>query len=146
MQVEVPPRQSRKIKTLNLRKQIKAHGLNNVLVWLKLVVDEKSVSENLVCFVPPKDLPLADPRLKATVAETADGFLVTVTAEKPALWCWLSLDEADAKYSDNFVPVTADQPAQFRVRPARPMSKAEFTQTLRVRSLFDTYSTIPAKP
>jgi beta-mannosidase len=145
-QVEMPPRQSRKIKTLNLRKQIKAHGQNNVLVWLKLEVAGQTVSDNLACFVPPKDLPLADPQLKTTVAETADGFLVNVTGEKPALWCWLNLDEVDAKYSDNFVHITAEQPAQFRVRPARPISKSEFVQALRVHSLFDTYSATPAKP
>jgi beta-mannosidase len=138
--VAIAPRQSHKVTTLKLREQIKAPEMKNVLVWLKLEVSGQIVSENLACFVPPKELPLADPQLKTGIEETADGFLVNVTAEKPALWCWLSLDEADAKYSDNFVHLTADQPAQFHVQPAHPMAKSEFASALRVRSLFDTYS------
>jgi len=141
--VELPPRQSRKVNTLKLHQQIRSHGRNNVLVWLKLEVTGQTVSENLAGFVPPKDLPLTDPELKATVAETGDGFLVAVTADKPALWCWLDLPDVDAMYSDNFVHVSPDTPTQIRVRPAQTMTKDEFAQALRVCSLFDTYSRSP---
>jgi beta-mannosidase len=138
--LDIPPRQSQKAKTLDLADLTQAHGLDNVLTWLKVIVDGQVVSDNLIPFVPPKDLKLADPRLKAAVAKTGKGFRVTLTAQHPALWAWLSLDECDAQYSDNFVHVAADAPAQIVVTPERPMSQSQFTQALRIQSLFDTYN------
>ncbi len=137
--LDIPARQSQKVKTLDLADLTHAHGLNNVLTWLKVVVDGQIVSDNLVFFVLPKDLKLGDPRLKAVIAKSGKGFRVTVAAEHPALWAWLSLEDCDAKYSDNFVHVSADAPAQIVVHPERPMSKAQFTKALRLQSLFDTY-------
>ncbi len=138
--LRIPPRQSRLVTTLNLGRPIQAHGSNDILVWFKLVVHGQVVSENLISFVPPKELKLADPQLRTDVTEANDGFLVSITAQKPALWCWLNLDDADAKYSDNFVHLASDSPAQILVQPRQPMSKVDFTKALRACSLFDTYS------
>ena len=66
--------------------------------------------------------------------------LVTLTTEKPALWTWLSLDDADTRYSDNFFHITPGNPVQIRVTPAKSMSKSQFAKSLRVRSLYDTYA------
>ncbi len=136
----LPPRAARKIQTLQLQEQIRTQGPGNILVWLKLLVDRQVMSESLVTFVPPKDLKLVDPTLATKVVPDSDGFRVTISAAHPALWCWLSLADADAVYSDNFLHVTVGHPAQIHIRPARPMSTAEFTTALRVRSLFDTFS------
>jgi beta-mannosidase len=111
-----------------------------VLVWLKLTVKGEMVSDNLVSFVPPKDLGLTYPRLGTTIARAGDDFVVTIRTQKPALWVWLSSDEFDARYSDNFVHVTSDTPARIVVRPDRAMTKEEFKKALRVRSLWDTYN------
>jgi hypothetical protein len=108
-----------------------------VLVWLQLTVHGRVVSENLATFAPPKDLRLANPRLKATVKKKGGGFLVTLTAQKPALWCWLDLPEWDAAYGDNFVHVLPEAPVQILVTPRRATSEAEFKAALRVRSVFD---------
>src|ERR1039458_3998111 len=137
--VEIAPRSSAKVGALNLKREIGRHGITNHLVWLKLVVDGKIESENLVTFVRPKELKLADPQLKTAVASAANGFLVTVTAAKPALWCWLDLGGMDARYSDNFVHLGAGESKHILVTTAAPGMMEEFTKALRTRSLFDTY-------
>jgi beta-mannosidase len=137
--LDIPARQSQKVKTLDLADLTQARGLDNVLTWLKVIVDGRIVSDNLISFVLPKDLNLGDPRLKAAIAKDGKKFRVTLAAEQPALWTWLSLDDSDAKYSDNFVHVAADAPAQIVVTPERPMTQAQFTRALRLQSLFDTY-------
>ena len=138
--LDIPSRRSQKVKTLDLHELVQQKGADHVLIWLKLVADGQTVSDNLVAFVPPKDFNLPDPHLAATITKSRGGFAVKLRAEKPALWAWLELRDADAKYSDNFVHVTASSPAQILVQPARPMSRADFTKALRVRSLYDTYS------
>ncbi len=142
LNLKIPARQSQKIKTLQLQKQVLQLGANGFLTWLKLEVGGKIVSENLVLLTLPKELKLADPKLAASVKESDGGFLVTIKSEKPALWVWLDLEKADAKYADNFFHLTPDMPQKILVQPKSSLSKDEFIKELRVRSLFDTY--IPA--
>ena len=88
----------------------------------------------------PKELKLADPKLATTVDESGDGFLVTIKSEKPALWTWLELENADAKFSDNFVHLMPDSPRDdFGSTQVSQLNKDDFVKELRVRSLFDTY-------
>jgi beta-mannosidase len=138
--IEISPRQSHFVRTLELQELATAHGVENLLVWLRLDVDGKTESENLVTLAFPKDLKLANPKLKADVAAANDCFVVTLKAEKPALWSWLTLDNMDARYSDNFIHVTPDKPIEIKVKPEKKLSKEEFIKALRVHSLFDTYS------
>jgi beta-mannosidase len=138
--LDIPARKSEKFKTLNLQDQIQKLGVNGFLTWLKLDVDGKTVSENMVSFALPKELKLSDPKIATEVEETSDGFAVTLKTEKPALWTWLELENADAKFSDNFVHVTPDNPVQIEVfNLNQQLNKDYFTKALRVRSLFDTY-------
>jgi hypothetical protein len=102
-------------------------------------VDGKIISENLVLLALPKELKLADPQLQASVQESAGEFLVTIKSEKPALWVWLDLDKADAKYADNFFHLAPDASQTILVQPKLLLSKEEFIGQLRVRSLADTY-------
>ncbi len=138
--LEIPARKSLKVKTLNLQEQIQKVGANGFLTWLILDVDERTVSDNLVLLALPKELKLLDPKLSTSVDESGSGFLVKIESEKPALWAWLELEGADAKFSDNFVHVTPDSPRTILVQPGRRLNKDDFTKALRVRSLFDTYS------
>jgi len=138
--LEIAPRESHKVNTLDLHQTIQTRGSNGVLTWLKLIVSGRTVSESLVSFVAPKELALADPKLQTTVDKERDGFQVTIKAEKPALWVWLELGEMDARFSDNFMHVTAETPARVLVRPSREATQADVAQALRVRSLYDTYS------
>lgn len=140
MHLKIPAQKSEKIKTLNVREQIQKHGANGILTWLKLETPGKNVSENLVLFAVPKELELPNPGLQAKTEESDGGFLVTLQSQKPALWTWLELDGADAKYSDNFVHVTADTPRTIMVKPATELNKEDFSKALRVRNLIDTYT------
>jgi beta-mannosidase len=142
MDLEIPARKSQKVKTLRLQDQIQKLGANGFLTWLKLEVDGKTVSENMVSFVLPKELKLSDPKLATVVEEASGGFAVTIKSEKPALWTWLGLENADAKFSDNFLHVTPDAAGTILVSPVQKMDRDAFANALRIRSLFDTYLTV----
>lgn len=138
--IEIEPRKSCVARALDLNALAQQHGDKNLLVWLKLAVDGHEVSRNLVSLARPKDIDLLDPKLKTAVVETQTGFRVKLSAEKPALWAWLSLSDMDARYSDNFVHLEANQPFEIEVRPAKKLSRTEFEKMLTARSLFDTYA------
>src|SRR5262249_50214880 len=136
---EISPRKSQKIRTVDLNSVIQKVGANNLLAWLKLEVEGKTVSENLISLVPPKEMKLVNPKVRWTVTKAHEGFLVMLKAEKPPLWVWLELENEDAKYSDNFVHLTSGVSTQILVHPKKRLGKSEFERALRVRSLFDTY-------
>ena len=138
-EVSIPKQSSRMAKAVPVADTLAAVGKGRLLVWSTLTVDGKPASENLTLFVRPKDLALSDPSLKADVAADGDGFAVTLTAGRPALWAWVSLDGADATYSDNFVHVRPDRPVTIRVTPRVKMSVEQVREKLWVRSLTDTY-------
>jgi beta-mannosidase len=140
MSVRIPGRKSEKVKTLDLSEMVKQKSANGILTWLSLEAHGQIVSENLVLLALPKELNLLNPGMDVIANESGDGYEVTLQSQKPALWTWLELDGADAKYSDNFVHVTPDSPRKIFVKPSVAMAKDELTSRLRVRSLFDTYS------
>lgn len=138
--LDIPARASLKAKTVSLQEAIQKVGANNLLTWLRLDIDGVSVSENMVALARPKDLNLLDPELAAEITESADGFAVSIRSQKPALWVWMGLANADAKFSDNFIHVAPDATKTILVRPAGKMDRNAFVTALQIRSLFDTYS------
>jgi beta-mannosidase len=140
LDLDIPARTSRKVHRIDLQKEIKSHGAGDLLVWLKLVIGGRTVSDNLVTLVYPRELELRDPRLRTEITELGGDFQVTLTAAHPALWTWLSFDGLDARCSQNFVNVMPDAPLAIVVHPVSPTTRDAFAKALRVQSLYDTYS------
>jgi beta-mannosidase len=128
------------VQTLDLSEYLAAHGPRDLMLWLALDVDGRTVSTNWVTFARPKHLELRAPKIEAATADLGDGrFRVTLTSDRPALWTWLELAESDARYSDNFVHVAPGKAVEIVVTPAAALTLAEFEAQLQVRSLADTY-------
>jgi len=143
---KIPARRSACLETLDFRRQLRAHGPANLLLWLILHVDGRRVSTNLVHFARPKQMELPEPRIRAKIRETKSGvFNIRLTAQRPALWAWLALDHGDARWSDNFFHLQPGVPEHLIAMPKRRMTASEFRRRLRVQSLLDTYSG-PQKP
>jgi beta-mannosidase len=136
--VEIQPG-SHRINTLNLKQYIKQYGVRDLMVWLELSVNGKSVSPNLVTFARPKHLELRPPDIKSDFSVKKDSVIVTLTAQAPALWTWLELDGMDARFSDNFFHLLPDKPVSITIATDKPLSVTEIRKNLRIRSLIDTY-------
>jgi beta-mannosidase len=140
IEIEVPPRRDTRTSTLNLRRHLERHGNRSLLLWLDLTSEAGFSSSNLVLFARPKHLEVPDPGLATAIEEIGDGaFAVTLTSVKPALWTWLSLRAADARFSDNFVHLYPGEAQTITVRPSAHMTREEFGSQLVVASLIDTY-------
>ncbi len=138
--VSIPPGTSQtEAGTLDLAKLVKANGAENILIWARLKTNREPDSTTLLRFAKPKMLPLSDPHLKTLVSEAPGGFKVTLSAARPALWTWIELKGMDADLSDNFIHLRAGEPATILVKPAAKTSLSAIRQSLRVRSLYDTY-------
>jgi beta-mannosidase len=137
--VQAAPRADTTVRTLDLRELLDAQGRRRALLWLTLEVDGETVSTNLVTFCRPKHLELASPVIETSVRALDDGaYSVTLSTDRPALWAWLELAEADARFSTNFVHLRPGVPVEVVVRPQSELSAEALSGQLRVRSLVDT--------
>lgn len=132
--------QNSMVAMLDLGAHLTSLGPRELLLWLELAVGSQTVSTNLVTFARPKHMPLEQPHLRAQVEDLHDGSLrVTLSAEKPALWVWIELLYAEARYSDAFVHVAPGKLVEILVTPERPLSAEELRGQLQIRSLVDTF-------
>ncbi|QDU58941.1 beta-mannosidase [Aeoliella mucimassa] len=129
---------------LELQQTLQRVGPERAILWLEIQVDQQTY-RNMVCLVRPKQLELQQPDIQAQVSQQGEAFRVELTAAKPALWTWLECDDPDARYSDNFVHLESGRPVTIDVKPSRTMTLEEFQQSLKVRSLHDTYTTTPSQ-
>jgi beta-mannosidase len=132
-------RGSRRADVLNLAKEIKACGIRDLMIWLEVSVNGKSVSTNFVTFARPKHLELCPPDIKVEVSQTNGQSAVTLTATAPAIWTWLELNGIDARFSDNYFHLRPGKPVTIKIETEKPLTTAAIKKNLRVRSLIDTY-------
>jgi beta-mannosidase len=139
-QVEIPAgTSSKKLGEYAFKPITETEGADNFLFSAKLKTPGEATSSTLLTFVRPKDLKLVDPGIHSSVSPTAAGFRVTLTCSHPALWAWVELAGLDATLSDNFVHLLPGVPVTIDLVPAQKISLARARNSVRVRSLFDTY-------
>jgi hypothetical protein len=91
-------------------------------------------ANTLLC--EPKDLRLPAPTVQAQVAGDGDSCVVVLTSDVLALRTMLTLDGAEARWSDNVIDhLLPGQSVEVVVTPERPLAPAELEQRLRTRSL-----------
>ncbi len=150
LEVTQKPGSTSEVAVADLADILRERGPRGILVWLSLESDGAVVSRDLVLFSRPKYLDLAeDPGINVEVAKQTDGgFGVSLSSQAPALWVWLEIEDADARFSDNFVHLRAGAPRTITVTAATsPLadpiglpSLEQLKKRLRVRSLVDLHS------
>ena len=137
----IHPNQNNKIITLDLQAVVAEYGRRNLLVWLRLEVDDQTISTNLALFCRPKHLTLLPPAIEWDVAAMDDGrYAITLTSANPALWVWLEVAGERVAQSDNFFHLAANQPHTVVLTDSSGSRGLEGVKTaVTVHSLFDTY-------
>jgi len=138
-QVEIVPGGSRRVYVLKLAEYLEEYGTRDLMLWLELSVNGKTVSTNFVSFARPKHLELCEPGIRAKVSGKEGSAVVTLTVESPALWTWLELTDVDARFSDNFFHLLPAKPVRINILTDEPLSLVEIRKRLRIQSLIDTY-------
>ncbi len=130
------------VATLDLRELLAEPGCRDLLLWLEWREGGAAVARNLTLFARPKHLQLSmQPEIRVRAEALSENvFRISLAADRPALWVWLELDGAEAKWSDNFIHLPgAGTEFQVEVELERPVSREWLDENLRVRSLVDTF-------
>ncbi|MFO7870650.1 MAG: glycoside hydrolase family 2 protein [Kiritimatiellia bacterium] len=146
--VKVRAGKSSRIRKIDFSDVVGRCGAGSLMVWMKLEEKGKEVSSNLVLFGKPKEMALEDPELKLEVRKNRGSpqlpkeweFVARLKARRPALWAWIELTGADARFSDNFVHVRPGEVREIGITPLKEMKTADVKKRLKVRSLVDTFN------
>jgi beta-mannosidase len=129
--VAVAARANTHVCTINAALYVSTHTTRNLLIWLELLADGEVISENLTLLERPKHMPLPKPDIQVSTQALGQGeFSVTLQADVPVLYVWLSLPQA--RFSDNFFHLQAGIPKTIHVTSAT-------INGLHIQSLVDTY-------
>ena len=129
--VIIAERSSDCVYTLDVSEQVKSHGVRDILIWIELDVDGKTVSDNLVLMNRPKHFYLIPPTINVSIESDGDTHSVTLRSNVPALYVWL--ENADSKFSDNFFHLQAGKEYTVQVT-------SKDISGLVVKSLTDTFA------
>jgi beta-mannosidase len=142
-EVKVPNNATAKIETLRLKKYFKDFETYDMMIFVELYDGKEMISSNFSSFERPKYMELEKGALTYEIiensSESINGWDVIITAEKPALWCWLEVTGKKAAYSDNFICLRAGQTYTITVKTDKKISETAFKKALQVKSIVDSY-------
>jgi len=135
--IRIPARTSRLSHELQLADLVQSHGQANLLIWVRVMVDGRTVAENTLYFPRPLELKLPKPNISHSLHGGGRNYTLTLTADRPALWCFARLRNERAVFSDNFFHLPPGRNKQIYVALEAPISQAELARELSVGSVYD---------
>lgn len=130
-----------RLDSLSFLGVLNAENMRMTYLECKLMVDGKVESSTTVLFTKPKHFKFINPGLTAEVYEDADRFVVRIeAAEGFAKAVELDLEQADAKFSDNYFDLSVGDFRNITVLKSHlsvDLSQQQFEKQLKIRSVYD---------
>ncbi|WP_430809914.1 MULTISPECIES: beta-mannosidase [unclassified Carboxylicivirga] len=121
----------------SLKSVLKGIDTKNAVLSTKLMVEGEAVYTSTFYFKAAKDLTLPTPQLTAEVEKIAEGYKITVSTDKLAKNVYLSYDDAEGWFSDNYFDLLPGQSQTLVFETKANINKLK--EKLLIRSLQDTY-------
>ncbi|HLV09006.1 MAG TPA: glycoside hydrolase family 2 protein [Halanaerobiales bacterium] len=113
----------------------------NLLLWLELEYGGETVSSDLVLMARPKHMEFQEPQISKVVTPLSNNRCeISLQTAYPALWVYLSGDEDDICFSDNFFHLSPGKKYKVEAEFEGEMDLSKMEKGLFVCSLYDTYS------
>ena len=116
-------------------RNIPMEGDRDLLVFAVLQEDGQEVSRNLAGFAKPKYWALQDPEISWELCEASGTVCMDLTASACAPWTWVSLADADARFSDNVFHLVPGHPRRIQILSHPFADTAALAAALRVTPL-----------
>jgi beta-mannosidase len=135
--VDAPANSSVRVFAEEMEALLGGAARSDVVLQVRLLNGAGVMAENLLYFVPPKDLDLSAPDVEVQMERGSDGPTLLLSTDRLAKHVYLSLDDGDAFFLNNFFDLIPGHDR--RVLVESEMDAAELSERLRVRTLTDTY-------
>ncbi len=108
-----------------------------LLLYCSIEKGGKVLSENILYFLPAKDLELPKPEITMEVEGSSDGFKITVSSDKLAKNIYFTIDEVDGFFSDNYFDLLPGEKRTITFVPNDNISNKKLA--FKAVSLVDTF-------
>ena len=135
--IHIPARTSFNAHTLDLTHEAATHGENNILIWPTVIINGQIVAQNTLFFPRPLELKLPRPHISHMIRGGGRQYHITMTSDKPALWCFLRLKKARGQFSDNFFHLYPGREMHIYLTLDEPLSPTEIADELSIGSVYD---------
>ncbi len=138
--VKVDPVTSKVYAEYGIDELLNGGDAANAVISVTLEIGGKVASANELFLKPFKELRIEKPAIKTEVTSTDKGFRIKVSSDKVAKAVYLSADDGDGRFSDNFFNLLPGRPVEVEYYTSRPKSVENFTKIFSVRSLADAFA------
>ena len=137
--VKVIPVQSQVYMVLLRNALLDGKEPGKVFLNCELLIGGKPISSNQLFFQPFGRLSLAAPHFETSIRTDRDGLKVTLVSNKFAKTVWLSVDEDNGQFSDNYFDLIPNEPREIAYRATKNIEPEELQRRLRIRSLVNAF-------
>ena len=138
-EVTIAPLASHSYFDVTLTDLLEGRDAKNSYVYCELLVGGKVASSHDYFFAPFKELRLPKPSIIFAVAPTRGGFRVTINSDKFAKAVYLSVDDHDGSFSDNYFDLIPGKPVAVEYHGRAPFPLRDFRERLTIRSMVDAF-------
>jgi len=103
-----------------------------------LQVDGKTVSSNLIYFVPTKLVQLPHTNIAADLTQQGSSYLLRLSSPALARSVYASFSGLDAKLSDNYVNLLPNEPVEITITSQATLDQLK--SNLKITSLVDAFA------
>ena len=145
-EIQVPELSSKIYIQRPLAEFVNANGADaaNIFAVANLLVDGKSVSSNVLYFVPAKLVTLPQPQISLDLAKSGDAYRLRLSSPVLARSVYVSFGALDAAPSDNYFDLIPGQPVELTITSAAPLD--HLRAQLKLVSLADAFTPPSAAP
>jgi beta-mannosidase len=136
-QVVIEGNSSRSYRQIPLPDLLKGRDKRRLVLAAVLLVKGQAVSQNLLYFVPPKELDLAVPRITYQLLPQPGGCAISLSTDRLARHVFLSVEGVEGFFSDNFFDLLPGRPVTVYFRTDH--KNVCLAGKLKIKSLIDSY-------
>lgn len=109
----------RKLTCLDFRQELHANESHSLILEVRIIRENGEYGVECVAWEPWKNLRLEEPAIQAAWKHMPDGVCqVELMSDKPAPWVWLSCEQSNVRFSDNFLPLFPGEKRRINCTPA----------------------------
>jgi beta-mannosidase len=138
--VKAAPQATTQIAPLGFSEDVSDANARELVLVAELYQGEKRISWQTAFFAPTKHLSLVDPHISAQLSLEGEQLQIALRAKSLARLVELSLDGADAIFSDNYFDLPAGRRVSVMCSLPVGWSASQAEASLRVRSVYDSFA------
>lgn len=135
--VNIKPNSSETFVETEINDLLQGADKQFVFLSTELIVANEAVSDHILYFDLPKNLKLPTAHISKTIVPNGNGVNITLSSDRLAKNVYLSLDEVEGFFSDNFLDIKPGE--EVTVNFSGNISASDFDKKVKIIQLADTY-------